>query len=332
VPVLEGILLDSGDGATQLAFSDEGLLAYAPGGDIRRTIPVWVDRQGNIEPLALPARIYGALKLSPDGKRLAIGVTEQKSDIYICDIVRGTETKLTKEGNSSNPLWTPDGERIVLARFEENSQQRDLLWAPADGSGGAEVLISAQRGLSPWSWSPDGKWLTFYQTRPQTGFDLSILPMEDRGEPKVILGTEFDEWGPAFSPDGRYIAYTSNRDGNPQIYVRPYPAMNRIILISRESGEEPLWSANGDELFYRNRTKWMVVSISTEPEFVAGTPQVLFEGPYGQVSGLSYDVAPDGRRFLVLQPQYDDSQVRELHVVTNWFEELKRLAPSPGDP
>jgi hypothetical protein len=104
--------------------------------------------------------------------------------------------------------------------------------------------------------------------------------------------------------------------------VRPYPAMDRVWQISYDLGEEPIWSPNRDELFYRSVNKWMVVSIPTEPEFKAGTPQVVFEGPYVNVSGLSYDVAPDGQRFLVLQPQYDDSQIRELHVVTNWFEEL----------
>jgi hypothetical protein len=108
--------------------------------------------------------------------------------------------------------------------------------------------------------------------------------------------------------------------------------MDRVWQISYDLGEEPIWSANGDELFYRNRDKWMVVSISTKPEFTAGTPQVVFEGPYLNVSGLSYNVAPDSQRFLVLQPQYDDSQIRELHVVTNWFEELKRLVPSPEAP
>ena len=115
-----------------------------------------------------------------------------------------------------------------------------------------------------------------------------------------------------------------------QIYVRPYPAvMNRVWQISTDLGEEPYWSPKGDELFYRSSdNKWMVVSISTEPEFEHGAPQVLFEGPYSNVSGLSYDVTSDGQRFLVLKPQYDDSQVRKLHVVTNWFEELKRRAPS----
>ena len=108
--------------------------------------------------------------------------------------------------------------------------------------------------------------------------------------------------------------------------------MDRVIPISREFAEEPVWSVSADVLFYRSRSKWMVVSISTEPEFNAGTPQVVFEGPYVNVSGLSYDVAPDNQRFLVLQLQYDDSQIREIHVVTNWFEELKRLVPSPEAP
>jgi len=115
-------------------------------------------------------------------------------------------------------------------------------------------------------------------------------------------------------------------------YVQPYPAMDRSIPISFGLGEEPIWSPKGDELFYRSNNKWMVVSISTESEFKAGTPQLLFEGPYLNVSGMSYDIAPDGQRLLVLKSQYDDSQVRELHVVANWFEELKRLVPSPVTP
>lgn len=330
VPVLERVLLNSGMGTAQFTFSNEGLLVYAPGGDTRRTIPAWVDRKGNVEPLGMSARVYGALRLSPDSKRIAIVLTEKKENIYIYDIIGGRETRLTKEGNNSNPLWTPDGQHVLFTRQpEEYSGQQSLLWAPADGSSETEVLLSP--GGSPWSWSPDGKFLALHEVHKTTGHDICVLAMEDRGASTIILQTEFTEWAPSLSPDGRWLAYSSNQGGgNFQIYIRPYPEMDRIIPISKESGEEPIWSRSGDELFYRNKNKWMVVSISTEPEFVAGAPQVLFEGPYGQVGGLSYDVSPDGQRFLVLKPQFDDSQVRELHVVTNWFEELKRLAPPDG--
>ena len=198
--------------------------------------------------------------------------------------------------------------------------------AAADGIGAAELLYLESSGLAPHSWSSDGKLLVRSENS-----DISLLSLEAEHKLEPIIQTQFRKFCPAFSPDGRWIAYNSDRDGDFQVYVRPYPALDRVIPISREFGVEPIWSANGEELFYRNRNKWMVVSISTEPEFAAGTPKVVFEGPYINVAGLSYDVARDGRRFLVLQPEYDDSQVRELHVVTNWFEELKQLAPSPED-
>ena len=153
------------------------------------------------------------------------------------------------------------------------------------------------------------------------------MALEGPREPELVSDTEFGGWAPAFSPNGRCIAYTSDRDGKFQVYVRPYPENDWVRQISSDFGEEPVWSPKGDELFFRNGDKWMVVSISTEPQFSPGVPQVLFEGPYNNVPDLSYDVALDGR-FLVLQPEFDDSNVKELHVVLNWFEELKRLVPA----
>ena len=324
VPVLEKVLSDSVYGSAQFAFSNDGLLVYIPGGDTGKSKPVWIDREGKAQPLAMPAQIYGTPKLSPDGKRLVILVQELRSNVYIYDIAKGMATKLTLEGNNTAPVWTPDGKKVVFCCRKEAEKEWSLLLAPADGSGEAESLFSSQHGLSPTSWSPNGKRLALHSH----DLDIYVLSLDGPRELEPVLTTDFTEFFAAFSPDGQYIAYTSNKDGSFHIYVCPYPAMDWIKRISHEFGEEPIWSANGDELFYRNRDKWMVVSISTEPEFAAGTPQVVFEGPYINVGGLSYDVAPDGQRFLVLLPEYDDSKVRELHVVTNWFEELKELAPS----
>jgi len=175
---------------------------------------------------------------------------------------------------------------IVSSHDDQTKGQGFLLSAKADGSDEAELRASSPYKLAPYSWSPDGKVLAVYGSSAN-----KILTLNERRELQPILQSEKNAWAPALSPDGRYIAYSSNRDGRDfQIYMRPYPAMDQIIPISRESGEEPIWSKNGNELFYRNRTKWMVVSISIEPEFSTGMPEVLFEGPYGQVGGLSYDV------------------------------------------
>jgi Tol biopolymer transport system component len=292
-----------------------------------------VNRQKEKEPelLPMPARIYSVPRLSPDGKQLAIVVGRGKKDIYVYDVATGRATRLTLEGSNNSPVWTPDGKRVTFSRHRYGEEEWSIFWKPVDGSGDAELLYSNRYISAPSSWSPNGKRLAFYYvSHPTTGHDVWILPLEGTREPECIAGTEFMEAGPAFSPDGRYIAYCSDQDARVQVYVRPYPGKDWVRQISDDFGEEPIWSPKGDELFYRNGDKWMVVSISTEPEFTAGTPQVLFEGPFNNVPGISYDVTPDGQRFLVLQPEYDDSQVTELHVVTNWFEELKSKIESSG--
>jgi serine/threonine-protein kinase len=326
VPVLEQVLLDSTYNTVQYTISGNGLLVYVPGDDTARSIPSWINQDGTIEALPMRPQIYGTPKLSPDGKRLAIPVgSGPKKDIYVYDVATGTSTRLTLKGDNRAPVWTPDGRRVTFLQHGQGQEKWSIFWKLSDGSGDAEMLHSSEHIRIPCSWSPNGKRLAFF-----TG-GIWVLSLEGPREPELIIETEAIEWAPAFSPDGRYIAYTSDRDGKFQIYVRPYPDNDWVRQISDDFGEEPVWSPKGDELFYRNGDKWMVVSISTEPEFTAGRPRVLFEGPFNNVSDLSYDVAPDGQRFIVLQPEYDDSQIRELHVVLNWFDELKRLVPSDDE-
>ncbi|TKJ33294.1 MAG: hypothetical protein CEE38_20820 [Planctomycetes bacterium B3_Pla] len=332
VPVLEQVLLDSTYGTVQYTISSNGLLVYVPGDDTAKTIPNWVNQDGTIEaPLPMRAQIYGTPKLSPDGKQLAIVVgAKSNQDIYVYDVATGTSIRLTLKGNNLSPVWTPDGKRVTFLRNEQGVEKSSIFWKSGDGSGEAELLYSnSSQDLSvPYSWSPNGEFLAIHQQGKPGG--ICILALEGPREPKLISGTEIDGWAPAFSPDGRWIAYTSVKDGKFQVYVRPYPDNDWMRQISDDFGEEPVWSPKGDKLFYRNGDKWMVASISTEQEFTHGTPRVLFEGPYNNVPYLSYDVAPDGR-FLMLKPEYDDSEVRELHVVTNWFDELKRLVPQGAE-
>ncbi|MHC4120556.1 MAG: protein kinase domain-containing protein [Planctomycetota bacterium] len=330
VPVIPRILSDSVYGSAQFAFSNNGSLVYVPGGDTAKSTLVWVDRQGNEEQLPTPAQNYGTFKLSPDGTKLAIVINELQSNVYIYDIAKNERFRLTLEGQNTHPIWAPDGKRVTFDRRMEGEGNSNILWQPADGSREAEVLYSSQHYVAPFSWSPNGKLLAFVQVRPNSEYDIWGLKLEGDGEPELIVGTKFIDHFPAFSPpDGRWLTYTSNREGTSKVYVRPYPALNQTITISDDSGEEPIWSPKkGDELFYRSGNKWVVASIATEPEFTVEKRQVLFEGSYINIGGLSYDVAPDGQRLLVLKPQFDDSQVRELHVVFNWFEELKGLVPT----
>ena len=157
------------------------------------------------------------------------------------------------------------------------------------------------------------------------------MPVEEGGPPRPLVKTSATEWGPAFAPDGRWIAYISDRRGQYQVYVQPYPAMDALWPVSDGLGEEPIWSPRVDELYYRDGDKWMAVSISTEPEFAAGVPHMLFKGPYLNVPGRSYDISRDGQRFVVLQPEHDDSIVQQIHVVLNWFDDLKRLVPADAE-
>jgi serine/threonine protein kinase len=324
VPIINNVLSDSVYGSAQFAFSNDGTLVYVPGRDTGKTIPVWVDRHGKEELLEMPTLCYGTPKLSPDGQRLVIVVRELQSNMYVYDIATGMGTKLTQEGDNIVPVWTPDGKTVVFSCRRENEEQWNLFWAPADGSSKAEPLFQKRQGLFPCSGYHDGKRLMVRSS----DLGICILSVDEPHELESVFRPDFATFQEALSPDGKYIAYASNKEGDFHVYVRPYPEWeNWEKRISLDFGEEPIWSNNCDELFYRNRDKWMVVPISTEPEFKAGTPKMIFKGPYINVAGFSYDVAPDGQRFLVLKPQYDDSKVRVLHVVTNWFEELKRFAP-----
>lgn len=188
-------------------------------------------------------------------------------------------------------------------------------------------MIKSDKEQFPESWSPDGQLLSILEVTKGNN-DISILDLQTR-ELRPFLATRFFEWGPAFSPDGRWIAYTSDESGQFEVYVQPWPPTGGKWQVSTTAGgnEEPVWSRNGRELFYRNGRRWMAVPISTLPVFSAGAPRVLFQGDYINVSGLEYDASPDGRRFLVLQP-VEKSRPTELHVVVNWFEELKRLVPT----
>ena len=252
-------------------------------------------------------------------------------DIWVYDLSRGTLTRLTtEESREAWPVWNPGGKYVAFT--SNRSGVYEIYRMRWDGSVPAERLVSTSG--SPASWTPDAKVMAFVKQN-----DIWILP--EGGEPESFIASSFNEGWPEFSPDGRWLAYASRETGRYEVYVRPYPGPGPRVPISSEGGFSPMWAGNGKELYYRSYPvsgqgssqpvkEMMVVDITTDPEFRAGKPRVLFRNSnISSVALRSYDVTPDGKKFLMLQresPPLED--VTELHVVLNWFEELKRRIPT----
>jgi eukaryotic-like serine/threonine-protein kinase len=329
LPVVEGVLQSQANGDAQYSFSGTGSLVYVPGvAQAAQLKFVWVNRNGAEQAVAAPARAYVNPRISPDGRRVAIGITEQDRQVWLYDLSRETLTRFTFQGNNNTaPFWTPDGKRIVFSSNKEG--QRNPFWQLADGSGGLERLATSEFVQIPGSWSPDGQVLAFSEVNTTTGYDIWVLRLSDH-KAQPFLKTSFNENAPQFSPDGRWLAYASDESGRYEVYVQPYPGPGGKWQISTEGGREPLWNRNGREMFYRNGNKMMAVEITTQPSFSAGTPKVLFEGPYqtNPVSTPNYDVSADGQRFLMLKAGEQAEAPAQINVVLNWFEELKQKVPT----
>lgn len=312
-----------------------GTLAYVAGlNRTARTVStlVWLDRNGAVRPLSDRQAMYQAPRISPDGSRVAVAIQAQdgNDDIWVLDAERGTQTRLTSErGTDQHPLWTPDGKRITFSSNRTGAANA-VYWMAADGSGAPEALTQATTNQGATSWSTDGSTLAFYDV----GGSRDIFTLKPGASPVRFLETSFQEQGPAFSPDGRWLAYSSDETGRPETYVAPYPGPGGKIAISSAGGRSPRWSSSGRELFYRNGRQMMVVAVVPGPSLSIGIPRVLFEGDYveeqpGQ-GAHNYDVAGDGRRFIMMAPapqQKSENASPQMVVVQNWFEELKRLVP-----
>jgi eukaryotic-like serine/threonine-protein kinase len=310
----------------QAAFSRQGTLVYAQGGAPTKSArPVWVDRLGKVQPLGMPPRSYRQMRLSPDGRLLAIIIADPRIDVWVQDLERGTLSQRTFDAEPDTLNWTPDGKRIA---FGSRRNGRGALSIPRDGISEPEPFVVG-------SFSPDGKLVATMRGNPTTGLDLWVHPVTGPRAQQPFLQTRFTEGGPQFSPDGRWISYGSDESGQYEIYVRPYPGPGGKWQVSTEGGVHALWSRDGKEMFYRNGSKFMSVPVTLAPEFTVGKPHLLFEGPYVLVGSQSYDVSPDGQRFLVLEPVEKELEpLTHLNVVLNWFEDVKHRvgAVSPGAP
>ena len=327
VPVLAGVATTSAN-AANFGLAKDGTLVYVPGNprSADRTL-VWVDRQGQEEPIGGEPRPYVSVALSPDGTRVASEIRDSNVDVWIYDLSRQTSTRLTFDAETEGaPVWTSDGERIVF------TSAGNLAWKAADGTGVAEPLPSTGAG-APWSALPNDQGVIATRRRPEMGWDIDLVSLEEATPVLPVIEEPFDQYHPSLSLDGRWIAYQSNESGRDEVYVRPFPDVaSGKWQISSAGGSHPVWARSGRELFYRSSgemIEMMAVAIETEPAFAPGNPTGLFEDPYLRNLRRNYDISLDGQRFLMIKEGSSNDAPRELHVVLNWFEELKRLVPAP---
>jgi serine/threonine-protein kinase len=330
VRVVPGVRAAPRMGWPGMSVTEAGLLLFARAGDaggLDRALE-WVSPDGRTTPVVSDRGQYSYPRLSPDGRRLAVG---DGNDLWIVDLERGTRTaRIAAEERGTDPAptisaWTADG--LHLAFNRRSSPEVRLEWVDPDAIENATVLLTRPHLLVPGSWSPDGI-LAFFQFPGGTERDLWVLE-PGTGEPRPFLVGRSNERGPVFSPDGSWIAYVANPTGRDQVYLRPYPGPGPQVPVSNDGGTEPVWSRDGRDLFYRDGDRLMAVSVEPGPAASLGRPRVVFEQPYA-VSDLgvaNYDVGPDGR-FIMITPPANAVSGDTLTVVQNWHEELKRLVPA----
>jgi serine/threonine-protein kinase len=307
-------------GTVQYSVSRDGTLVYVSGGPAWIGKLVWADTKGSTTPIDAPPHAYLNPSLSPDGQRVALEISEATRDIHLLDFGRGGLTRFTNFAANICPHWSDDGKEVTFARYTESGF--DTVSKAIDS--GSETTLMHRDNGEIQTFSPDGRSLLYMHISPETSLDLWVKTGDQ--QPRPWLATKFSELLASYSPDGKYVAYCSDESGQYEIYVRPASGEGAKWQISTESGEEPIWSRDGRELFYRNGQKWMAVDVNTAQEFKSGSPRVLFEGPYLNIPGFSYDVAKDGR-FLMLEENFKQPPTLQVQAIFNWADEVKRRVP-----
>jgi serine/threonine-protein kinase len=328
VPVLEGI---RAEGATQFDISNEGTLAYVAGTAEAERSLAFVRRDGTIDRLAAPERQYLDVALSPDQTRVAtqIGINDD-ADVWVVEVARGTLTRVTSEpGFEGNMLWSPDGASVVYA--SNRGERWTVSRKAADGTGQPEQLavIDKATRVRPRTWTADGSTLLV-----EVDDDIGGINVKEKGEWKPLIQTSAQEREPAISPDGRWIAYATNDAKTTEIYLQSFPRLGERRPVSIGGGSYPTWSRDGRHIFYPlggPPTKVMRVSVETgrDGRVTIGKPESFVDWNFYSRAGSYriYDVAADGQSLLVILRSSDTAWTRQINVVTNWFEELRRLVP-----
>ena len=289
---------------------------------------VLADLQGRTQVVVPEQKNYSYPRFSPDGRKIAVGVqTPTSTDVWIYDLASRTPTRLTTEGSNDRPEWTPDGRRVLYyATGRQGRPRGSLWWQPSDGSGVDELLQgNVASGVNEGVMTPDGHVLAYRLNGGGVLEDLWYRRLDGDTTPKQIATTEYQELAPRFSPDGKWIAYTSNQSGTIEVYVQEFPALGARYKVTAAGGTTPIWARDGRHIYYVANEQINVATVSTTPRFAITSRQQLFEGVYtfGTPVHAMYDVAPDGQHLLLIKPMNTDAQTIVVH---DWKYALRERA------
>lgn len=323
-PVADQVMENLGElSGPSFSVSRTGVLAYRVQ-DVFPTTLTWFHRTGRpLETLSAPAGCRNP-EISPDGRLVAVECLDTAAnsrDVWVLNATPGRPIRLTTDASDdSDPVWSPDGQWIVFASGRNVGGGRDLYRRAASGAGQDESMLRSPRTKYPTGWSHDGRFIIFTSREENTGWDIWMVPLG--GAPVPVVSTPAVEIEPQLSPDGRWLAYTSNESGRMDVYVRPFRAEGGTWLVSTAGGSDPRWRDDGSELYYLSSDRvLMVVSVKTGARFEASVPQALFQtrtsGPLGLGVRFNYAVAPGGLRFLITA-DVPESMPSPITVVLNW--------------
>jgi serine/threonine-protein kinase len=332
VPLLEDVAANPVTGGGQFDFSNTGTLVYTSGKSAAQEWQLsWLDNSGTIEPLMPTPGLFATPRISPDGRKVAfIG---KGADLYVYDLERRMPARLTFTGGANMPVWSVDSLHLLFLSGP------DLTWIRSDGAGEPQTILKGGRPY-PYSLTPGGRRLAYIGRSLETGLDLWTVALDlidpdhpRAGTPEAFLRTAADESVPQFSPDGRWIAYRSIETGGPEIYVRPFPpAGGGKWQISTGGGIYAVWSKNGRELFYETPdNRIMVVDYSADgASFLPLQPRLWSDKQLFYTGTSNLDLAPDGKRFLVLSlPEAAPGAKGSVHVTVmeNFFDWVRKRLP-----
>lgn len=278
----------------------------APKGAVQGRL-TWFDRQGKVAATSGELGLYRTLTVSPDGNRIAAERTDpqtQNRDIWLIDAAGGKAARFTSDpGWEAFPIWSPDASRIIFT--SNRSGVFDLYQKAVNGAAAEELLYKSTEGKGPTSWSPDGRFLLYYSIGQPTHVRLLAVSGPADRVPVPVVDPQFASITARFSPDGRWILYSSNESGKPEVSVRPFNPSTGMpgqpIQVTTSGGRTPLWRGDGKEIFYLGQDGMvMAMEVTTNAGFRPGEPKPLFKVPTGVVF---WDVAPDGMRFLMPVPE-----------------------------